>query len=123
MELNFFTSDQLQWVGFISLVTTLIVSAINVTLKKNDGTTSFNGKWLALIVAPVITVLKTTFTKGMLFAEWQVVLTNGFLAIAVSILFWTYVGQYTVDKIFGWIKKKLAEKFPTDGTVPPNEKP
>jgi len=105
--MDLFTSEQLQALLIVAVITTFVVSAINTYQ------TAIGGKWLTAIIALVITLLRTTFTASMSFADWQGTLTNILLTTAFAILFWTYLGQYTVDKIFSWLKKKIAEKYGT----------
>ena len=103
--MDLFTSDQLQSLVVVSVITTFIVSAVNLLEIR------LRGHWLLALVALVVTLLKTTFLPGMGFSDWQVLITNFLLTIAFAILFWNYVGQYTVDPFFQWLKKKITDKF------------
>jgi hypothetical protein len=108
--MDLFTSEQLQALMVVAVITTFVVSALNL-LK-----IELRGHWILAIVAFLVTLLKTTFTKGMTFADWQVVLTNFLLTAAFAILFWNYVGQYTVDPFFAWLKKKILQKYGDGGS-------
>jgi hypothetical protein len=114
--MDIFTSSQLQSLMVVAVITTIVVSAINVIQTKSDGTNTIAGKWLTAIVAILVTLLQTTFSRGMSFEQWQQVLTNILLTTALAILFWTFLGQFTVDHFFGWLKKKIAEKYGNGGT-------
>ena len=107
MDLNLFTSDQLKDIGIVALIATFVISAVNLFDFK------LRGHWLALIVCVVITILRTTFTPHMKFGEWQVLLTNVLITTSFAMLFWTYLGQYTVDKIFAKLKKLIGDKLQT----------
>lgn len=113
--MDLFTSTQLQSLMVVAVITTFIVSAINIIQTKADGTNAIPGKWLTAIIAVVVTLLQTTFVKGASFAEWQEIITSILLTTAFAILFWTFLGQFTVDRFFGWIKRKIVEKYGDGG--------
>lgn len=113
--MDLFTSEQLQSLMVVAVITTFVVSAINVIQTRADGTNTIAGKWLTAIVAILITLLQTTFIKGMSLGQWQQIITNILLTTAFAILFWTFLGQFTVDRLFGWLKKKIVEKYGNGG--------
>ena len=106
--MDIFTSEQLQSLFIVAVITTFVVSAFNAVQAR------VRGHWLTAGAAIIITLLRTTFTPGMTFADWQGLLTNVLLTAAFAILFWTYIGQYTVDKFFGFVKRKIEERYGKD---------
>lgn len=114
--MDIFTSDQLQTLLVVAIITSFIVSAFNQLNAK------ISSNWLLAITAFIITLLKTTFLPGMSFSDWQILLTGFLLTMAFAVLFWNYVGKYIIDPFFAWLKKKLLEKISTPGT-PTEPKP
>lgn len=110
--MDFFTSEQLQTLLIVAVITTFIVSAFNLLEIK------LRGHWLLAVVALVVTLLRTTFTPEMNFEDWQGLITNFLLTASFAILFWNYVGQYTVDPFFRSLKRKFLAKF-GNGSEPP----
>ena len=107
--MDIFTSEQLQTLLVVAIITSFIVSAFNQLQVK------VSSPWLLAITAFVVTVLKTTFT-AVSFSEWQALLTSFLLTMAFSVLFWMYVGKFLIDPFFAWLKKKLLDKFNPTGT-------
>ena len=110
--MDLFSVETLTALLLPSVSTTIIVSAIN------NLQTKLSGRWIVAIVSIVITLLQTTYTRGMSLAEWQALLSQFLLTAAFAILFWTYVGQYVVEPFFGWIKKKYLEKYSSTSATP-----
>jgi len=108
--MDIFTSEQLQTLLVVAIITSFIVSAFNQLQAR------LSSNWLLAITAFVVTLLKTTFTPGMTFSEWQALLTGFLLTMAFSVLFWNYVGKFIIDPFFAWLKKKLLDKFNPTGT-------
>ena len=111
--MDIFTSEQLQSLFIVAIATTFVVSAINVM--QGDR---IRGSWVTGVAAIIITLLRTTFTPGMSIADWQGLLSQFLLTTAFAILFWTYVGQYTVDRFFAYLKTKITEKYGGESTKP-----
>jgi glucose-6-phosphate-specific signal transduction histidine kinase len=95
-----------------SAVTTFIVSAINVSVNKVPS------KILVVIIAFVVTLLVTTFTPGMHFAEWQKLILQMIVTMSFSISFYHWGGEWLMGKIFGWVKNVIGSKLP-DGESKP----
>ena len=110
MELNFFSSAQLQTIGIASILTVLIVSAINYVFKgPSEQGNRFGSRLIVLVVACIATVLQMQFKKGMHLPDWQVFLTNYFLTAACAVVFHQYLGRWFVETASVWIKKKFGQ--------------
>jgi len=103
--MDIFTSEQLQTLLVVAIITSFIVSAFNQLQAR------LSSNLLLAIVAFVVTLLKTSFLPGMSFADWQALLTGFLLTMAFSVLFWNYVGKFIIDPFFAWLKKKILDKF------------
>jgi len=95
-----------------ALITTLIVSAINVVENQVPN------KALVALVAAVVTLLSTTFVPGADFAHWQRLVLQMIVTIAFAILFYTYLGGTFIDRLFRFVKNYINQKL---GTNPPEE--
>lgn len=119
--MDFFQNLDWQSLLLSAAITTFIVSAINTVQSK------LSSNWLVFIVAFVVTILNTTFTKGAHFAEWQVILSKLLFTMAFSVLFYNYLGKTFVDDFFAWLRRILQDKFqkatPPTIPTPPEIKP
>lgn len=91
-----------------ALITSIIVSAIN-TLKPALST-----NWLVFIVAAIVSLLLTSFDAGS-FPEVQKLIITILLTMAFSVMFYNYVGQHTVDRLFARVKRWIDNRFGGDG--------
>ena len=105
--MDLFTAAQLQTIGITAVITTVIVSAIQIIM----GSSKVHGNWVLLIVSTLVTLLQVTFVKGMSINQWQDFFTSILLNTAFAVLFYQYLGQFFVDKLFVYLKKLIGDKF------------
>lgn len=109
--LNLFSSTQLQLLLLAGVITSLIVSAVNVIQTKADGTAPIPGVLVAVAAAIVITLLQVSFKAGQSLDQWQASITAALLTLAFAVVFWSCAGRYLIDPAFAWLKKWIAEKL------------
>jgi Kef-type K+ transport system membrane component KefB len=66
--------------------------------------------------------LSVQFEGGSVF-EWQTLILRLLSAMAFAILFYNYIGQWFLDKLFEWIKKIFSEKFGNGAPQQPTQPP
>lgn len=87
---------------FVAVVTSLITEAV-----KTFTPYWLKGKLALPLTALIVTVLRIPFETAN-FAEWQTLGLNLIFTMSFAILFYTYLGEWTVTKLFGYIKSKLS---------------
>ena len=88
------------------------------------GAKKIHGNWMLLIVSFIVTLLQVTFTKHMTLDQWQDFLTSILLNMAFAVLFYQYLGQFFIDKLFAYIKKLIGDKLGgASGNQPSNPNP
>ena len=99
--------NQFDWQALlvIALAVSLVVEAID-----RFTPSTIMGKWILIIVAFVVTVVKTDFDFGSVEAI-KLLIFNTLLTMSVAILFYTYMGHWIVQKIFDFIKNKAEVKL------------
>ena len=99
----------------VSVVTTLIVSAINTIENKiHDG-------YLVLGIGAFVTFLRTQI-EGVDFTV-TAMQNTAFTFIVTTVfayLFQKYLGAWLTDKIFGWVKNYIGDKFKPKDTPKDN---
>ena len=86
---------------FVAVVTSVVVEGLKTWTPEFIG-----GKFLLPVVAFAVTILRIPFEHSG-FAEWQTFLLNILFTMSFSVLFYTYLGEWTVSKLFAFIKTKL----------------
>lgn len=69
------------------------------------------GKWLLAIIALIVTILKSDFDFSSMRAI-QDLIFDTLITVSVAILFYTYIGRWTVEKIMSFIKSKTEKQLP-----------
>ena len=90
---------------FVAVVTSLFTEAT-----KTFTPDWLKGKLALPIIAMVVTVLRIPFETAN-FMEWQTLGLNLIVTMSFAILFYTYLGEWTVTKLFGWLKSRLIQIF------------
>ena len=100
--------NQFDWEALliIALAVSLIVEAID-----RITPSTIAGKWLLVIVAFIVTVVKMDFDFNSVEAI-KLLIFNTLLTMSVAILFYNYMGHWIVQKIFDFIKAKSEIKLP-----------
>ena len=97
---------KINWLDLViaGIMTTFIVSALVNTfdIYFNQGR---HKKYLVVIVATLITLVRTSFNN--INFEWQLILEQFLFTWAFSVLFYSYLGGFIIDKFFQKIKEKL----------------
>lgn len=95
------------------VVCSVIISAGNVFFKRVAAT---GNNLLVGIVCVLVTILTTTFIHGATFAQWQETILSIFLTMSFCVLFYNLLGQFTVDRLFQWVKSFIQTKTDTPPT-------
>lgn len=86
---------------FVAIIVSFITEAINQVTAKYITSN---------IILPVIALVVTLLRLPMEFAklsDYQEFGLNVLFTVAMAILFYNYLGRYTIGKIFGLLKKKV----------------
>lgn len=114
MDVNFNILDLFDFsVLFLAgVVTTFIVSAINVSTNKVPS------KILVAVTALIVTILVTTFSPSKNFADIQKMILQMLITMSFSISLYHWGGEWLIGKIFGWVKKMFEKVFGKDDPPP-----
>lgn len=97
---------QINWLDIViaGVITTFIVSALVTTFDVyfNQGK---HKKYLVVVVATLVTLVRTSFN-----GDWQDALQSFLFTWAFSVLFYSYLGGFIINLIFERLKDKLRGK-------------
>jgi hypothetical protein len=113
MELTFFELFDWKVLLICAFGTSFVVSALNVFAPEN-----IRSRYWLLIVTVIVVFLNTTFVPQAKFADWQNIIFQFLLNVAIALLFYVALGKRFVDKFFNWISGQIDKKLGKDEVTP-----
>ena len=100
--------NQFDWESLL-----LIALAVSIIVEAIDRITpsTIAAKWILVIVAFIVTIVKMDFDFSSVEAI-KLLVFNTLLTMSVAILFYNYMGKWIVQKIFDFIKRRSEVKLP-----------
>jgi hypothetical protein len=85
----------------VAVLTSFVVEAVNIYTPE-----SISRKWIIFGVSLLITLIKLPFVPICSINDVQILLFTLLVNMSFAVLFYTYVGHWTVDKVFSTFKSK-----------------